>query len=427
MKVGDKVQEEIAFQIVEEIGQGNYGVVYKAVQEGVERTVALKELRNPTSSVSTLSKEAWINGSLIHPNIVSVLLFDEKKGLIVMEYVPNSLKQRVTTYFDRKEKFDEGDVTEMLRQCLGALSYAHEHGCRFHGDIKPANILITEDGTYKIGDFGVSLSYMTGPSDLSGSETWAAPEVMKAWKDKRKWTGDHRSDLFSLGVVAYILLMGRNPFVDPTGIRKPIEYLLDSNYSPPAVTTKDPNVGFVVMKLLAREPSKRFQSAREALDRLLGLAQQPSMEIDLTKERTLQPLTPETKAEEYTSEELQRLAYDSNQNGNYESGEKYATESIRKNPSNVYAHQTRGFARSNLGKFEDAISDFTTAIQMCPSSWNTKLGQLYYQRAFAEGMKGDLAKACEDIRQALSYDPTNSKYQYFRLRYCKDYLGTLTR
>jgi len=426
MKVGDKVKEEITFQIVEEIGQGNYGVVYKAVQEGVERTVVLKELRDPASSVPLLKKEAWINGSLIHPNIVSVLLFDEKKGLIVMEYAPNSLKQRVTAYFDRKREFDEGDVTEMLRQCLEALSYAHEHGCRFHGDIKPANMLITEDGTYKIGDFGVSLSYMTAPSDLSGSETWAAPEVMKAWKEKHKWTGDHRSDLFSLGVVAYILLTGRNPFVDPTGIRKPIEYLLDSNYTPPSVTTKDANVGNIVSKLLAREPSKRFQSAREALDRLLGLAQQPSIEMDLTRERTLQPLTPERKFEEYTFEELQRLAYDSNQRGDYETGERLATESIHKNAKNVYAYQTRGFARSNLGRLEDAISDFSTAIQMCPASWNAKLGQLYYQRAFAEGMNNDFAKACEDIRQALSYDPTNSKYQYFRSRFCKDYLGTQT-
>src|SRR3989441_6201674 len=257
LQPGSTVTENIELRIQEQIGQGTYGTVFKALQSGIERTVAIKQLHNPQSSISMLKKEAWVNGALIHPNIVSVLLFDESRGLIVMEYIPNSLKDKIAAYTDRKQTFDEGHVVDILTQCLEALAYAYEHGCRFHGDIKPGNILVTEEGTVKIGDFGVSVSYKAPPGELSGSETWAAPEVLRAWQRDRVWTGDQKSDLWALGVIAYILLTGANPFVDQTGMRKPRDFILDPNYVPRIPATTDPNLGRAISQLLAKELAKR--------------------------------------------------------------------------------------------------------------------------------------------------------------------------
>jgi eukaryotic-like serine/threonine-protein kinase len=289
VRPGDTVKEEIRFRIEEEIGKGTYGVVFKAVQEGLNRLVAIKELHNVRSSVARLKEEAWVNGALIHPNIVSVLLFDDKKGLIIMEFVPNSLRERIRSYEQRNQRFDEEQVVDTLTQCLEALAFSYEHGCRFHGDIKPANILLTESGTIKLGDFGVSQSYRSRPSALSGSETWAAPEVLKNWVSDHVWTGDQKSDLFSLGVVAYILLTGRNPFVDPTGLGKISEYILDPNYVPRVPVTTNPNLGRVVAKLLAKELGRRYQSARQALDDIHGLMVPPWISSSFSVRRHVKP------------------------------------------------------------------------------------------------------------------------------------------
>jgi len=430
MKVGERIEEKMVFKIGDVLGKGNYGVVYKAVQEGVGRELAIKELRDRESSVEKLKQEAWINGALIHPNIVTVLLFDEGKSLVVMEHVGNSLEKKIQAYNERGMRFDASQVVEMLTQCLEALSYAHTHGCHFHGDIKPANILITDDGKYKISDFGVSSTYKSAPSDLAGSETCAAPEVLKRWEESQVWSGDQSSDLWSLGVVAFLMLTGVNPFVDPTGFRKTVALIRDPNYVPRFPPGIDPNLGSlgrIILKLLAKETGKRYGSARDAIDDLQGLSQQPSIDtaprVETSipiKQIQLEVSREPEKISEHNSEELQRIAYLYNQNGEYESGEKFSTESIAGDPKNLYAFQTRGFSRSNLGKYPEAVSDFTTAIQLCPPENSYKLGQLYYHRAYAEGMMGDMPKACEDIRQALGFDPTNTKYQYFRSRFCKE-------
>lgn len=297
--------------------------------------------------------------------IVSVLLFDEVKSLVVMEHVPNSFEKKIQAYNERGQRFDTAQVVEMLTQCLEALSYAHSHGCHLHGDIKPANILITEDGRYKISDFGVSSTYRSAPSDSAGSETWAAPEVLKHWEESRVWSGDQSSDLWSLGVVAFIMLTGANPFIDRAGIRKTSQLIRDPNYVPKLPSDVDPIVGRIVMKLLAKETGKRYGPAREAIDDLQGLTQQPPIETAPSVDRSipikqiqLEVSSEPEKIAEVSSEELQRIAYSFNQSGEYEKGERLSTEAISRDPKNLYAFQTRGFeqrtaAEGRLGSCVD--------------------------------------------------------------------------
>lgn len=271
MNPGDILKEEVAFKVVSIIAAGTYGTVYKAVQEGVDRVVAIKELKS--SDNRRLKQETWIQGGLIHPNIVTVFLYDEDHGYLVMEFVPSSLKEKIGIFQDRKQKFEEPQVEAIAKECLEALVYAHENGCPYHGDIKPGNILVTDDWHIKISDFGVARSFTTGPSDLSGSERWAAPETLRAWEDSKIWNGDEKSDLFSLGVILYTLLTGTNPFIDPSGVRQPRELVLDSNYIPEVPNTANPRLGQLTGKLISKEVRNRYKSARDALDDLSRIPQ----------------------------------------------------------------------------------------------------------------------------------------------------------
>ena len=197
MKEGTELREEMIFDIERRIGSGNYGNVYKAIQKGIGRAVAIKELKIP--GASKLKKETWIQGKLIHPNIVTVFLFDEERGYLVMEYVESSLESKIKNLGGKILAIEEWRVIEIAQSALEALAYAHDHDCKFHGDIKPGNILITSDWRVKLSDFGVARSFYEAPSETPGSEAWASPETLRAWDERQTWAGEEKSDLFSLG------------------------------------------------------------------------------------------------------------------------------------------------------------------------------------------------------------------------------------
>ncbi len=421
MSPGEVIKEEVRYEIREKINSGNYGNVYKALQKGIERYVAIKELKKP--NISKLKQETWIQGRLVHPNIATVFSFNPDAGYIIMEFVPSSLEAKIKIFSERKISPDEARILEILRGCLEGLEYAHSHGCEFHGDIKPGNILITQDWQVKITDFGVARSYREAPSELGGSEKWAAPETLRAWEDDKIWHGDKQSDLFSLGVVTYLLLTGRNPFLDPSGLREPSELILDPDYLVPSPSNSNPVITKIANKLLMKEPRNRYATAREVLDDLFEVAEVPPPESSPNEAYT--PVTKIRTSEAMAAsspEELVKTAYSLNSNKNYEEAERYCTEALRKNPKFMPAYQTRGFARSNLTKYEDAIADFNTAISFTGPADAMKKGQLFYQRAYTKRLAGEMEAACEDVRQALGYEPLNPKYQYLRSRVCVDHL-----
>src|SRR5919204_4758585 len=201
------------YELQELVGTGGMSSVYRAHDRQLERLVALKLLHDrylgDEDAVERFKREARSAAALSHPNIVTVIDRGEHEGrpFIVFEYVVGqSLKQRIV---------EQGPmpVPEALRLALqigGALAFAHEHGL-VHRDVKPQNVLVSDDGLAKMTDFGIARSLdvkrgLTQTGTVLGTSEYIAPEQAQG-------AGvDERTDVYSLGVVLYELLTGTVPF-----------------------------------------------------------------------------------------------------------------------------------------------------------------------------------------------------------------------
>ncbi len=212
--------EELARQfpqleILELLGQGGMGIVYKARQPRLDRFVALKILpaeasRDPAFA-ERFAREARALAKLSHPSIVTVYDFGESDGrfYLLMEFVDGVNLRHLLR--DRRLKPEE--ALQIVPQICEALQYAHDHGV-IHRDIKPENILLDKKGHVKIADFGLAKllgpkaadSALTGSQQIMGTPHYMAPEQME-----RPLAVDHRADIYSLGVVFYEMLTGGLP------------------------------------------------------------------------------------------------------------------------------------------------------------------------------------------------------------------------
>jgi eukaryotic-like serine/threonine-protein kinase len=202
------------FRIVREIGQGGMGVVYEAVDEALQRRVALKRLRDGIAADPEerrrLLEEARTVAALKHPNIVEIhSVIESRAGLfLVFEYVEGRTLWELTA----RGPWAPESALPILRQIAGALDYAHALGI-VHRDLKPSNVMITADGAVKLMDFGIArrvedLALASARPHDGGTPGYMAPEqdIGLALRE---------SDLFSLGVCLYEMLAGFNPFADP--------------------------------------------------------------------------------------------------------------------------------------------------------------------------------------------------------------------
>ena len=241
------------FEILELLGRGGMGVVYKARQLQLDRIVALKILP-PVDALSAdfvarFTREARALAKLNHANIVNVHDFGETGGLyyIVMEYVDGAnLRQLLEA-----RKLTPAEALAIVPKICDALEYAHEEGL-VHRDIKPENLLIDKKGRVKIADFGLAKLLRREPLDMTltlsgmalGTLRYMAPEQM----DKPE-TVDHRADLYSLGVVIYEMLTGEVPV---------------GRYELPSQKAGvDVRLDKIVLHALEREPAQRYQHASE--------------------------------------------------------------------------------------------------------------------------------------------------------------------
>jgi eukaryotic-like serine/threonine-protein kinase len=252
------------YQITEVLGKGAMGIVYKAFDPNIRRTVAIKTIRKELidddrshTMLARFKNEAQAAGRLSHPGIVAVFEYGEEGDLayIAMEYVQgNSLRE----YFNRNTRFEDRDVVSITAQLLEALAYAHEQGV-YHRDIKPANLIIMTSGKLKIADFGIARidsSNLTQIGAIMGTPGYMAPEQY-AGSDV-----DWRADLFSSGVVLYQLLTGVKPF---TGSTESIAYKVCYEDSPPPSQLDPERVSSrydeVVARAMAKKREDRFQNA----------------------------------------------------------------------------------------------------------------------------------------------------------------------
>lgn len=253
-------------QILELLGCGGMGFVFKARQPHLDRYVALKLLperfARDARFAERFTREARVLARLNHPGIVGIHDFGQAGGFyyLLMEYVDGvNLHQAM-----RAGRFSPAAALAVVPKICEALQFAHEHGV-LHRDIKPANILLDSRGRVKIADFGIAKLVGDPQPEVSLTATGAAigtPQYMAPEQLEQPETVDHRADIYSLGVVFYELLTGELPV---------------GRFAPPSERTPlDPRVDEVVMRTLEKEREKRYQSAGEVKTRVEHLTQLPA-------------------------------------------------------------------------------------------------------------------------------------------------------
>jgi serine/threonine protein kinase len=266
------VQQIGRYQIVNELGRGAMGVVYRAQDPAIGRTIAIKTIRLSDLTEAAererlrerLFREAQSAGILSHPNIVTIYDILEEGGMayIFMEFVNGPSLEKL---LGDELLPDQAKILGIFRQTAGGLDYAHRKGI-VHRDIKPANIMIHEDGVPKITDFGVAKivsQQMTQSGTMMGTPSYMSPEQVQGGNV------DGHADQFALAVIAYEVLTGEKPFA--------AEYLPSLLYKicredpvPPQRlnTTLGPAVETVLKRALAKDPADRYPNCSNFVDDL---------------------------------------------------------------------------------------------------------------------------------------------------------------
>ncbi len=277
------------YRILEQIGAGGMGVVFRAHDQRLERDVALKVLPPGTlhddSARKRFRKEALALSKLNHPNIETVHDFDTEDGVdfLVMELLPGiSLDQRLLA-----GPLPEKDVLKLGQQLAEALAAAHSESI-IHRDLKPANLRVTPDGRLKVMDFGLAKLFrevaaadvtasVTESQGVTGTLPYMAPEQLRGDKV------DARSDVWAAGAVLYEMATGKRPFPGEHGPLLIDAILNREPKAPSAINGKvSANLENILLKALDKEPNRRYQSASE-------------LRVDLERMSASAPLTVRTR------------------------------------------------------------------------------------------------------------------------------------
>ena len=257
------------YQVLTSIGYGAMGAVYMAFDPLIKRTLAIKTIRldiprgSPQyrSFIDRFYHEARISGTLSHPNIVTLFDIGEENGLpyLAMEFVEG---QTISSILERGERFPPEKVIALVSQIASAVDYAHSKGV-IHRDIKPSNLILYEGERVKVTDFGIAKlvdAQMTQSGTLLGTPSYMSPE--QAMGDKL----DGRSDIFSLGVCAFEMLSGEQPFPG-TNVTSILYKLVHVDPIEPANLEMNGLVPQkwheVFSRVLAKKPDERYQTAND--------------------------------------------------------------------------------------------------------------------------------------------------------------------
>jgi serine/threonine-protein kinase len=283
--IGERINQ---YQILEKIGAGGQGTVYKAQDVKLDRTVVIKvlppELTEKTANFKRFEREAQLCSQLDHPNICTIYDFHEDNGVfyIAMQYVPGkNVRQLVAG-----RPLDLKSAINIAVQVSDALAYAHSKNI-IHRDIKAGNIMVADSGQAKILDFGLAKLMQDEPAahiegldraDITelgipyGTATYAAPEQAKGERT------DHRADIFSTGVLLYEMLTGIWAFQGKTviDVRHQVLYGTPKPLAEMRPEPLPPQLQMIIDRALAKEPKNRYQKIAQMRDDLRGILQEIS-------------------------------------------------------------------------------------------------------------------------------------------------------
>lgn len=259
------------YEIVEELGRGGMGIVFKAFQPDMDRVCALKVITtSPQVSPAQINRfvqEGRSAAQLHHPHIIRVFDCGQQRNFfyIAMEFLEG---QALNEYMKEKKPNIE-EILAIFDDLLDAVEYAHQHGV-VHRDLKPQNIMVEKGGRAKLIDFGLAKDFthgmeLTQPGQILGSPYYLSPEQTRG----ESYKVDGRSDVFALGVILYELTTGSRPFV---GKSAPEVYakILNSKPTPPIALNPDIDheLQDIILDALEKDVEDRFQSAQEMRDAL---------------------------------------------------------------------------------------------------------------------------------------------------------------
>ncbi len=255
------------YRVLDQIGAGGMATVYKGYHERLDRYVAIKVmhqnfLQDP-SFRSRFEREARIVASLEHPNIVPIYDFAEYNGrpYLIMKFVEGeTLKDHL-----RGGELTQDDAVRLLEETANALTYAHGRGI-LHRDIKPSNIVIDENGRAYLTDFGLARIAQHGESTMSADVMLGTPHYISPEQAQGTIDLDARTDIYSLGIIAFELLTGRVPFTGDSAYAIVHAHI----YNPPPMPsdindTITPAVEDVLLTALAKNPKERYKTASEMI------------------------------------------------------------------------------------------------------------------------------------------------------------------
>jgi serine/threonine protein kinase len=260
------------YDLIEELGTGGMGKVYKAFDKKIEEEIALKMLRSEITgdkkTLSRFSNELKIARKIVHKNVGRMYDLGEAEGVhfITMEYIPG---EDLKSFIKRSGQLTVGKALSIAKQICEGLSDAYELGV-VHRDLKPQNIMIDNDGNARIMDFGIARSLkaegMTAEGTVIGTPEYMSPEQAEGEET------DSRSDIYSLGVVLFEMLTGRIPFEGKTPLSIAMKHKSETPPNPKVINVQIPNnLNWLILKCMHKVKDKRFQSTQELLSEIVEI------------------------------------------------------------------------------------------------------------------------------------------------------------
>lgn len=327
------------YEIIEKIGEGGMALVYKAKDNLLNRFVAVKVLKaefsEDKSFVDKFKGEATSVASLNDNNIVNIFDVGTQDNLnyIVMEYIDGkTLKQIIKDH----HRLNYNDTVKISIQIAKALDCAHKNNI-IHRDIKPHNILVTNNGVIKVTDFGIAKASnsatITNTNKVIGSAHYFSPEQAKGSYV------DFRTDIYSLGIVMYEMVTGKVPFDADSPVSVALKHIQEQIISPKAILNDIPdNLNKLILKALEKEPIKRYQSAREMLIDLQKINNNQDLNIEFNNfeddaTRILDASSINSALLKKQQPSLKQNKFDLNEEDDYENDDDEEIESVKSKSS----------------------------------------------------------------------------------------------
>jgi serine/threonine protein kinase/Tfp pilus assembly protein PilF len=291
------------YQIIEELGRGGMGWVYRALDKKLNEEVALKlikpEIASDKKTVQRFSNELKIARKITHKNVGKMFDLNEEEGThyITMEYVSG---QDLKGLIRQSKQLTVGTAISITRQICDGLSEAHSLGV-VHRDLKPSNIMIDKNGNARIMDFGIARSVegkgMTGAGVMIGTPEYMSPEQVEGKEV------DPRTDIYSLGIILYEMLTGRVPFEGDTALAVAVKHKTETPNAPTEYNEQIPeDLSQLILRCLEKDKEKRYQSVDEVNSELSNVEKGVP-----TAERVIPERTPLTSREITVKFSLKKL------------------------------------------------------------------------------------------------------------------------